>query len=462
VEVHDTGTLLVRGLAIGADAAVGPVCVIDDASQIDRFVPDAVLVTRMTDPDWVPIMKKAAAIVTDAGGRTSHAAIVSRELGVPAVIGTGDATSALRDGRVVTVSCAEGAEGFVHEGEARIEREEISLEEVPATRTSVMLNLASPDGAFRWARLPADGVGLARMEFIVNGAIQAHPMALLHPDRVEDKEARARIRELTRGFEDGAAFFVEQLAGGIARIAASRWPDRVIVRMSDFKSNEYAALVGGAVFEPEEENPMLGLRGAARYDHPLYREAFALECRAIRRVREEIGLTNVSIMIPFCRTVDEADRVLGVLADHGLSRGRKGLEVHVMCEVPSNVLLADLFAERFDGFSIGTNDLTQLVLGVDRDSEALAELFDERDEAVQRAIRHVIATVHGAGGHVGLCGQAPSDDPAFARALVEAGIDAVSVSPDSFLRVKANVAAAEAEQRALHHGERRGGAQRER
>ncbi|WP_433498883.1 phosphoenolpyruvate synthase [Sphaerimonospora sp. CA-214678] len=439
----ERGKTLVKGLAIGDAIATGPVCGLDSAAQIDRFIDGAVLVTQITDPDWEPIMKRAAAIVTDHGGRTSHAAIVSRELGVPAVIGTGDATATLHDGTAVTVSCAEGDEGFIYEGVRDYEEAEITLEGIARTRTKVMLNLANPAAAFRWWRLPADGVGLARMEFIVANHVKVHPMALVHFDHLEE-DARRRIAELTCGYEaDRTEYFVERLANGIARIAASRWPDPVIVRTSDFKTNEYARLIGGSRFEPSEENPMLGWRGASRYYTEGYRAGFALECRALRRVRDEVGLGNVIVMIPFCRTVEEADHVLRVMAEEGLERGRNGLKVYAMAEIPSNVILAEEFADRFDGFSVGSNDLTQLTLGVDRDSAALAGLFDERDPAVTRSIEHLISAAHTKDRKVGLCGQRPSDDPAFARFLVEAGIDSISIAPDSFFSVKENVAAAE-------------------
>ncbi len=443
--IRDAGEPIVRGLAIGDAVATGPVCTIQHASEIDRFVTDAVLVTGTTDPDWVPIMRRAAAIVTDHGGRTSHAAIVSRELGVPAIVGAGNATEMLRDEQSVTVSCAEGDEGRVYDGAAEYEVEDLSFEDVPRTRTRVMINLANPGTAFRWAQLPADGVGLARMEFIINDAIRVHPMALVRYDELQDEEARSRIAELTRGWDDKEAYFVDRLAYGIARLAACQYPRPVVVRMSDFKTNEYAELLGGREFEPVEENPMLGFRGASRYYSERYRQGFALECRAVRRVREEMGLSNVIVMIPFCRTPEEADRVLGVLAENGLVRGRGGLAVYAMCEIPSNVFLAEEFADRFDGFSIGSNDLTQLVLGVDRDSEELAPLFDAGHRAVTRAIRDFIERAHSRRAEVGLCGQAPSDDPRFARLLVEAGIDSVSVSPDAFLAAKREVAAAEAD-----------------
>ncbi len=437
------GEKLLTGLSVGEAVVAGPVCLIEDAKDLDRFVDGAVLVTSTTDPDWVPVMKRAAAIVTDHGGRTSHAAIVSRELGLPALVGTGNATEILHDEQVVTVSCAEGDQGFVYEGRAEYEVHESRAEDVPATRTKVMLNLANPAAAFRWWRLPADGVGLARMEFVVSNHVRVHPMALCRPDRVEG-EAQAAIAALTRGFADPRDYFVETLARGLSRIAAVFHPKPVIVRLSDFKTNEYANLLGGRAFEPEEENPMIGFRGASRYYSDAYRQGFALECRALRRLREEMGFSNVVLMVPFCRTVEEADRVLAEMAANGLERGRKGLEVYMMCEVPSNVILAGEFARRFDGFSIGSNDLTQLTLGVDRDSAELASLFDERDPAVLWMIETVIRKAHDAGVKVGFCGQAPSNDPAYARLLAEAGIDSVSVTPDRFLDVKRRIAEAEA------------------
>lgn len=440
------GRRLVSGLAVGDSIATGTVCRLASAADIDRFTDGAVLVTAMTDPDWVPIMKRAAAIVTDQGGRTSHAAIVSRELGLTAIVGAGDATAVLKNGMDVTVSCAEGEAGHVYAGIGDIEVREIDLGEIPATRTRVMLNLANPSAAFRWWQLPTDGVGLARMEFIIGNQIKIHPMALVHYDRLSDKQAQRQIAELTAGYTDKPAYFVDTLARGMARIAAAHHPNPVIVRMSDFKTNEYAQLIGGAPFEPKEENPMLGWRGASRYYSDGYRAGFALECRAVRKAREELGLDNIVIMIPFCRSPAEADKVLRELAANGLVRGRKGLEVYVMAEIPANVLLAEQFAERFDGFSIGSNDLTQLVLGVDRDSSVLSALFDERDEAVTTAIAQLLVKAKQSHTHTGICGQAPSDHPEFARFLVEHGIDSISVSPDSFLNVKQVVAAAEAKQ----------------
>jgi pyruvate,water dikinase len=444
-KITSKGRKLASGLSIGNAVVAGPVQRIASPSEIARFKDGSILVTETTDPDWVPIMKRAAAIVTDHGGRTSHAAIVSRELGLPALVGTGNATELLdTDGQEVTVSCAEGDEGFVYEGRADFETVEIDVKHIPPTRTHVMLNLANPAAAFRWWRLPADGVGLLRMEFLVGNHIKVHPMALVRYDELKDEAAKRTIAELTAAYPDKPEYFVDQLSRGLARIAAALHPKPVIVRMSDFKTNEYANLIGGAQFEPKEENPMLGFRGASRYYAPAYREGFALECRAIHRLREEMGFTNVLVMIPFCRSIDEADRVLAVMAENGLKRGESGLQVYVMCEIPSNVILASEFAERFDGFSIGSNDLTQLTLGVDRDSADLASLFDEQNAAVEWMIATVIEKAHEAGVKVGLCGQAPSNHPQFAEFLVGCGIDSISVTPDSFLAVKRHVAAAEA------------------
>jgi pyruvate,water dikinase len=442
--ITSKGRKLVAGLSIGDAVVAGRVCLIESPHEIGRFVDGAILMTQATDPDWVPIMKRAAAIVTDHGGRTSHAAIVSRELGLPAIVGTGNATHLLHGEQEVTVSCAEGDEGFVYEGRADYEVEDLDLASIPATRTQVMLNLANPAAAFRWWRIPADGVGLARMEFVVSNHIKVHPMALVNYDALKDEEAKHAIAELTRGYNDKTEYFVDRLARGLARIAATYYPKPVIIRMSDFKTNEYANLIGGAAFEPKEENPMLGFRGASRYYSPRYQAGFALECRAIQRLREVMGLMNVVVMIPFCRSTREADRVLTVMGENGLKRGQNGLQVYVMCEIPSNVILASAFAERFDGFSIGSNDLTQLTLGVDRDSGDLAKLFDEQDEAVKWMIESVIREAHKAGAKVGLCGEAPSNHPEFAEFLVACGIDSMSVSPDSFVSVKTHVAAAEA------------------
>ncbi|MFE1318657.1 phosphoenolpyruvate synthase [Kitasatospora phosalacinea] len=440
--ITGTGEPLVEGLAVGQAVGRGPVCALASPGEIARFPDGAVLVAAVTDPDWEPLMKRAAAIVTDHGGRTSHAAIVSRELGVPAVVGTGRATAVLADGQEVTVSCAEGEQGRVYAGRVDWEETETDLSALPATRTRVMLNLADPAAALRWWRLPADGVGLARTEFVVAHQVRVHPMALVHPERLAPEDRRA-VDALTDGYPDRTEYFVDRLAQGVAQLCASRWPDPVIVRTSDFKTNEYARLLGGRPFEPVEANPMIGWRGASRYYDDRYREGFALECRALRRVREETGLTNLVVMLPFCRTPGEADRVLAELATHGLARGANGLKVYVMAEIPSNIVLAEEFAARFDGFSIGSNDLTQLTLGVDRDSDLLSHLFDETDPAVTRSVEHLVTAAHAAGRPVGLCGQRPSNDPEFTRFLVHCGIDSVSVAPDSFAAVKQCVAEAE-------------------
>ena len=433
--LNKRGKVLVRGVAIGESIATGKVKILESPWETDRFEDGDVLVIERTDPDWGPVMKRAAAIVTDRGGRTSHAAIVSRELGVPAVVGSGSATSDLKDGQEVTISCAEGSEGCIYEGILEYEEREIDTENLPEAPVQLMINLASPGAAFRWWKLPVRGVGLARMEFIINNAIKIHPLALARFDQLEDKKAKKQIEKLTCGYGDKTEYFVEHLARGIATIAASQYPEPVIVRMSDFKTNEYATLIGGAQFEPHEENPMLGFRGASRYYSERYKDGFALECRAVKKAREEIGLDNIVVMLPFVRTAGEADKVIGVMSEHGLVRGENGLQLYMMCEIPSNVFLADRFAQRFDGFSIGSNDLTQLVLGVDRDSEELSELFDERDDAVKTAIVEVIEKAHKAGCKVGICGQAPSDYPDFASFLVESGIDSISLNPDSVLDI---------------------------
>jgi pyruvate,water dikinase len=434
------GKTLLTGSAIGEAIAAGAACVIRSADDIGRFRDGAILVTEMTDPDWVPIMRRAAGIITDHGGTTSHAAIVSRELGVPAIVGTGRATVVLHDGNALTLSCAEGEQGVVYEGILPFETEVVDLAAIPDTRTAMLVNIASPGAAFRWWRLPAKGVGLARLEFIVSNFIRVHPMALLEPQRVADPAVRREIADLTRGSRNPAEYFVDTLALGIAKLAAPFHPHPVIVRLSDFKTNEYAGLLGGAAFEPTEENPMLGWRGASRYYDPRYRAGFALECRALVKVRTEIGFSNVIVMVPFCRTPEEADRVLAVMRENGLQRGVHGLQIYMMCEIPSNVILAEEFARRFDGFSIGSNDLTQLVLGVDRDSADLARLFDERNEAVKRIIVEAITKAHTAGIKIGICGQAPSNYPEFAGFLVEHGIDSISLNPDSFVAATRHVA----------------------
>jgi len=438
--LKETGRRLLGGLAVGDAISAGKACLMEDVDQIRYFRDGSILVTSMTDPDWVPIMKRSAGIVTDKGGRTCHAAIVSRELGVPAIVGTHDATARLEDDMEITIDCSQGEDGTVYEGILDFESEDVDFTNVPETRTRIMLNIGSPATALRWWRLPSRGIGLARMEFIVTSHIKIHPMALARFDQVESEEERHRIEELTQDYEDITGYFVENLARGIARIAASQYPHPVVVRMSDFKTNEYADLIGGRQFEPKESNPMLGFRGASRYYSPQYREGFKLECRAVKRAREELGLDNVIVMIPFCRTLEEADRVLETMTDAGLKRGDKGLKVYVMCEIPSNVILADRFAERFDGFSIGSNDLTQLVLGVDRDSAELAHVFDERNDAVKAMIEQLIAAAHHAGSKVGICGQAPSDYPEFTEFLIRAGIDSISLNPDSVIAMKRRVA----------------------
>ena len=449
-QLKESGKRLVTGLSIGRAIATGEVCVIHSAEQIDQFQEGAILVTEMTDPDWGPILKKAAGVITDHGGRTSHAAIVSREMGMPAIVGTGNATEVLKDGQEITLSCAEGEDGYVYEGRLAFESEDVDLSDLPATKTRIMMNIASPMAAMQWWRLPTQGVGLARMEYIVNNVIKIHPMALVHYHMLEDEEAKARIAALTRGYEDKTEYFVHHLAEGIATIAATQYPEPVIVRMSDFKTNEYADLIGGQAFEPYEENPMLGWRGASRYYSDAYRDGFALECKAIRRVRETMGFDNVIVMIPFCRTPEEADRVLEVMAENGLERGKRGLEVYVMAEIPSNIIQAEDFARRFDGFSIGTNDLTQLVLGVGRDAEQLSYLFDERNQSVKKMVTDLIHRAHVADRPVGICGQAPSDHPEFAAFLVQACIDSISVIPDTVVDVIRRVAEAE---NALQHGD---------
>ncbi len=429
-----SGEVLARGRAVGVRVASGAARIVADPRGLAAFRDGEVLVADTTTPDWEPVMKRAAAIVTNRGGRTCHAAIVARELGVPAVVGAEGATQAIADGSTVTVSCAEGEVGKVYAGAVPFEVRRLDPGSLERPATRVMVNLGNPDLALGLAALPADGVGLARLEFVISEDIRAHPMALLHPERVRDPAERAAIEELVAGWPSGADYFVTKLSEAVGTICAAFWPRPVIARLSDFKSNEYARLLGGRAFEPVEENPMLGWRGAARYAHPAYREAFALECRAMRRVREVMGLTNLVLMVPFCRRVQEADAVLAAMAEEGLVRGRDELEVHVMCEIPSNVINLPAFAERFDGFSIGSNDLTQLVLGVDRDSALVAESFDERDPAVLDFLRQAVLGARRAGRHIGICGQAPSDWPEVASFLVECGIESISVTPDVLVR----------------------------
>jgi pyruvate,water dikinase len=446
LELHrltGSGEVLARGVAIGDAIAHGPARVVSEPADIGAFVPGEVLVTDATDPDWEPIMKAAKAIVTERGGRTSHAAIVAREIGIPAVVGATGAMKLIPAGQVVTVSCAEGEQGAIYRGHVPYEVEEIDPAGLPATRTRIYMNLGQPERAFQMAQLPSDGVGLARMEFVFAGWVGVHPLALTRYRTLPD-ELRRQVDRATVGYQDKIEFFVDRLAQGIGTLAAAFHPRPVILRFSDFKSNEYARLIGGAPFEPAEENPMLGWRGASRYYHPDYREGFLLECAAVRRVREVFGLDNLKLMVPFCRTPDEGARVLETAASAGLIRGQAGLEWYVMAEIPSNVLLADRFAELFDGFSIGSNDLTQLVLGVDRDSARVAPLFDERNEAVKRACAMLIETAHRAGRTVGICGQAPSDYPEFAAFLVSLGIDSLSLAPDVLVSVRRQVAVLEA------------------
>lgn len=438
--LNEKGDVLVTGRSVGEMIGQGKARVILDVHRIDQFQPGEVLVTNRTDPDWEPIMKKASAIVTNQGGRTCHAAIIAREMGIPAIVGCGNATTVLKTGQEVTVSCAEGEEGRVYNGLLDFQVNEMPLENLPRTHTQILMNVGNPEEAFSLAAIPNDGVGLARLEFIIANHIQAHPLALLHFDQLEDELARYKINELTAQYEDKARFFVDKLAHGIGTIAAAFYPKPVIVRMSDFKSNEYANLLGGKQFEPQEENPMIGWRGASRYYDERYREGFALECEAMKQVRNQMGLTNVILMIPFCRTPEEGQRVLAEMARHGLVRGENGLQVYVMCELPSNVTLADEFSEVFDGFSIGSNDLTQLTLGLDRDSALVAHLFDERSRAVKRMVKQAIGTAKDCGRKIGICGQAPSDYPEFAAFLVEQGIDSISLNPDSVLKTMLSIA----------------------
>nr|WP_277621067.1 phosphoenolpyruvate synthase [Thermus arciformis] len=436
------GEVLAEGLAVGEAIAAGRARVLRDPREMDRFQEGEVLVTETTNPDWEPIMKKAAAIVTERGGRTSHAAIVARELGVPAVVGAVGATRSVPEGEEVTVSCAEGERGVVYRGRLPFEVEEIRPETLPKTRTRILVNVGTPEEALRTSLLPTDGVGLLRMEFVFASHVRVHPLALTRFETLP-KEVRRQVEELTEAYPDKRAYFVERLSEGIGLIAAAFYPRPVLLRFSDFKTNEYARLLGGHLFEPKEENPMLGWRGASRYYHPDYKEGFLLEVAAVKRVREGMGLKNLMVMVPFCRTPEEGKKVLEAMAEGGLRRGEGGLEVYVMAEIPSNVLEAEAFAELFDGFSIGSNDLTQLALGLDRDSERVAHLFDERRETVKRLAAMLIEKAHAKGKKVGICGQAPSDYPEFAAFLVERGIDSLSLNPDALLRTVREVAEVE-------------------
>jgi len=442
-ELKQKAEAIVTGRAVGSKIAVGTAHVIKNVSQLNTFKPGEVLITDMTTPDWEPVMKTAAAIVTNRGGRTCHAAIIARELGVPAVIGCDNATETIKTSTTVTVSCAEGDAGKVYEGELSFDVKKTDLSGLKRPKTKIMLNLGNPELAFKLSFLPNDGVGLARMEFIITEFIKAHPMALIHPERIQDLDEKATVKRLTRHYAQPENFFIERLAEGVGTIAAAFYPKPVVVRMSDFKTNEYATLLGGRWFERDEANPMIGFRGASRYVHPDYKEGFALECRAMKRVREDMGLTNVILMIPFCRREQEAVRVLDYMAELGLKRGENGLEIYVMCEIPNNVIRIDAFSKLFDGFSIGSNDLTQLTLGVDRDSEILAEDFDERDPGVKEMIRMAVEGARRNGKHSGLCGQAPSDYPEMAEYLVEIGIDSMSLNPDTVLQTTQRILALE-------------------
>lgn len=442
-QLQEPGQVLVKGRSVGEAIAQGKARVILDTRKLEHFRAGEVLVTDKTDPDWEPIMKRASGIVTDQGGRVCHAAIIARELGIPAIVGTENSTASLKTGQAVTVSCAEGDEGRVYKGLVPFEVKEVPLETLPQTRTQLMMNVGNPGEAFGLAAIPNQGVGLARLEFIIANHIKVHPLALIHYHTLADPEVRDQLADLTALYDDKPRYFVDKLAQGVGMIAAAFHPKPVIVRLSDFKTNEYANLLGGRPFEPKEENPMLGWRGASRYCDDRYREGFALECQAMKRVREDMGLTNVILMVPFCRTPEEGQAVIAEMANHGLVQGEKGLEVYVMCELPSNVILADQFAQVFDGFSIGSNDLTQLTLGLDRDSALVARLFDERHEAVKRMVQMAIATVKKHSRKIGICGQAPSDYPEFARFLVEQGIDSMSLNPDSVLKTLLEVAVAE-------------------
>jgi pyruvate,water dikinase len=432
--------ILVEGKSVGSKIGSGKVRVIKDVSGIHDFKKGEVLVTEMTDPDWEPIMKKASAIVTDKGGRTCHAAIISRELGIPCLVGTDDATEKLKTGQEVTVNCSEGETGYVHDKKLKFKIEKHNLKKIPETKTKIMLNIGSPGQAFEQSFIPNDGVGLAREEFIINSYIKIHPRALIDYEKIKDKKLKKQIDNLTVGYSDKKEFFIDKLAEGIGMIAAAFYPKDVIVRMSDFKTNEYANLIGGKNYEPEEDNPMIGWRGASRYYREEYKEAFAMECKAIKKVRNGFGLKNVKVMIPFCRTVEEGKKVQEVMKQNGLMRGKDGLQIYVMCEIPSNVLMAEEFSRIFDGFSIGSNDLTQLVLGLDRDSEIVSDLYDERNKAVKRMISKVIEVAKNKNKKIGICGQAPSDFPDFARFLVKEGIDSISLNPDTAIKTRIKIA----------------------
>ncbi|MFN1834165.1 phosphoenolpyruvate synthase [Balneola sp. MJW-20] len=441
---------ILKGINIGSSIATGIVKKVSHINELKDLPKNTIIVTEMTEPDWVPILRKVNGIITNSGGRTCHAAIISRELGIPAIVGTTTATTELKDGMEITISCAGGDEGLIYSGILDYEVTSVDLSDLPDPETSVMINLASPETAFNWWRLPVDGIGLARMEFIISNHIKIHPMALIDFDRVKNEKDREYIRKATKQYQHKTEFFIEKLREGISRIAASQYPKPVIVRTSDFKTNEYSGLIGGKEFEPEEDNPMIGWRGASRYYSPDYTEGFSLECEAIRQVRDIVGLDNVIVMIPFCRTLNEAKNVKKVMAEYGLGRGVNGLQIYMMCEIPSNVILAEEFSQHFDGMSIGSNDLTQLILGVDRDSVILDYLFDENDKAVKKAITDVIKKAHFKVCPVGFCGQAPSDDPNYAAFLVKSGIDSLSVNPDCVVDVIKSVYEVEQSMLAKH------------
>jgi len=444
-QLKEKSKVLAKGRSIGEKIATGKVEVIKNVKEIKNFSENKVLVTTMTDPDWEPIMKKAAGIVTDKGGRTCHAAIVARELNIPCIVGTGNGSKVLTTGQAVTLDCASGDEGIIYEGILDYEVKHINLESIPHTKTKVMMNVGNPEQAFENRFIPNDGVGLAREEFIINSYIKIHPLALINYNELKNKKVIQQIDKLTFGYIDKKQYFVDKLSQGISRIAAAFYPKEVIVRLSDFKSNEYANLIGGQYFEPKEENPMLGWRGASRYYDENYREAFGLECEALKQVRNEFGLTNVVVMVPFCRTVDEAKKVIAEMKSNGLVQGEERLKIYAMCEIPSNVILAEEFLDIFDGFSIGSNDLTQLVLGLDRDSELVSHIYSEKNPAVKKLIKHVIEIANKKGKYIGICGQAPSDFPDFADFLVECGIGSISLTPDSVLKTKLNIAEKEKE-----------------
>ncbi len=434
------GTVIVEGSSVGSKIGSGKANVIKEVSGINNFRKGEVLVTDMTDPDWEPIMKIASAIVTNRGGRTCHAAIISRELGIPCVVGTNNGTEKIKSGKYITVSCAEGERGHVYDGALKFAIEKHDLKSLAKTKTKIMMNIGNPDQAFEQSFIPNEGVGLAREEFIINSHIRIHPKALINYKKITDKALKKQIDELTVGYDDKEQYFIDKLAEGIGMIAAAFYPKDVIVRTSDFKTNEYANLIGGKEYEPLEDNPMIGWRGASRYYKEGYKDGFVLECKAFKKVRDVFGLTNVKIMIPFCRTVDEGKKVIKIMEDNGLKRGKNGLEVYVMCEIPANVILADQFAEIFDGFSIGSNDLTQLTLGLDRDSQIVADIYDERNDAVKRFIAEAIKNVKKHGRKIGICGQAPSDFPDFAQFLVECGIDSISLNPDTVIKTRMKIA----------------------